>query len=153
MVSSYKRKTNRQQWNEESMRQAIDAVRRNEMGWQRASKQFNVPQATLRRRTRNKNKCVNGVQKGLGNFRHGLDEDMDSDLVQHALLLESRLFGLTSHELKQLAFEVAESNGKQHMFNREKKIAGRYWFTAFKRRHPEIAIRIPEATSMARNQA
>ena len=56
MVNKYKRKTNRQSWREEDMANAIAAVEREEMGWLRAAKDFNVPQATLRRRARNKNK-------------------------------------------------------------------------------------------------
>ena len=135
------------------MRQAIEAVQRNEMGWQRAAKQFNVPQSTLRRRARNKNKCLNGVEKGLGNFRTGLDDSMETDLVQHALSLESRLFGLTKIELRRLAYEIAEANGRPHMFNRDKEIAGRSWFESFRKRHPEISVRTPEPTSMARAQS
>ena len=69
MVNKYKRKTDRQSWREVDMQNAIDAVQRDEMGWLLASKEFNVPQATLRRRARNKNKYVNATKKilvGLG---------------------------------------------------------------------------------------
>lgn len=36
------------------------------MGWLKASKQFNVPQATLRRRFHNTNKIAKGIVKHLG---------------------------------------------------------------------------------------
>ena len=58
MVHNYKRKSERQNWNVENMRNAIQAVNRGQIGWLRASKEFHVPQSTLRR-ARNKNKFVN----------------------------------------------------------------------------------------------
>jgi hypothetical protein len=153
MVNKYKRKTNRQSWREEDMQNAIDSVNRNEMGWLLASKEFNVPQATLRRRARNKNKFVNSVSKGLGRFRSALDEQSESDLVRHVLDLETRLFGLSCIELRTLAFDIAEANGVEHNFSRETHRAGKDWFKGFIKRHPELSIRKPEATSLARAQA
>jgi len=50
MVNKYKRKPDRQSWISADMGLAITAVETNEMGWLRASKGFNDPQATLRRR-------------------------------------------------------------------------------------------------------
>ena len=40
------------------MEKAIEAVSKNEMGWQRASKIFGVPQATLRRHALKQNKIL-----------------------------------------------------------------------------------------------
>lgn len=153
MVHKYKRTSSRQSWREEDMQNAIDAVSREEMGWLLAAKTFNVPQATLRRRARNKNKFVNSTSKGLGRFRPALNEEMETDLVQHALRLESCLFGLTCVEMRKLAYQIAEANGMDHTFNRNNQTAGMDWFRGFKARHPELTIRKPEATSMARAQA
>jgi len=125
------------------MKEAIAAVQRGDMGWLRASKQFGVPQATLRRRAENKNKHVNDVAKGLGRFRTSLDHSMETDLANHLLDLESRLFGLTHQEVRKLVYQVAEANGAQHRFSREKKMAGEDWMIGFRRRHPEISVRRP----------
>lgn len=70
MVSNYKRKTDRQTWSEVNMKSAILAVRNKKMGSLKASKQFNVPQATLRRRFHNSNKLAKGTVKHLGRFCH-----------------------------------------------------------------------------------
>ena len=153
MVNKYKRKSDRQSWRQEDMQRALDAVEQDEMGWLRAANQFGVPQATLRRRARNKNKYVHRVLKGLGRFRPVLNEEMENDLTQHALDLESKLFGLNSVELRKLAFELAEANGVEHNFNRVKRVAGKDWFKGFMTRHPQISVRKPEATSLARAQA
>jgi hypothetical protein len=66
MVSHYARKTKRQTWSEESMKKAILAVQNKEMGWLKASKNFNIPQATLRRYFHNTNTIAKGIVKHLG---------------------------------------------------------------------------------------
>ena len=96
------------------MRRAIEAVAKDEMGWLRASKEFNVPQATLRRHARNKNKSIRNGEKGLGRFRTSLTMDMEDDLAQHILSLENRLFGMSTVDVRKLAFELAEKNEIPH---------------------------------------
>lgn len=58
-TNGYQRKTSRQSWNSADMEKALAAVADKKMGWLRASREFNVPQATLRRRANNKNKVRN----------------------------------------------------------------------------------------------
>ncbi|CAH1979803.1 unnamed protein product [Acanthoscelides obtectus] len=69
MVSNYKRKTNRGAWNEKNMERALQAVVEKRMGWLKASRHFQVPQATLRRRAMNLNKIAVGTRKHLGNLK------------------------------------------------------------------------------------
>lgn len=59
------------------------------------------------------------------------------------------MYGLTSNDLRRLAFQLAERNGIAHQFNREKQMAGKDWLYSFIKRHP-ISLRQPEATSAAR---
>ncbi|KAJ8876506.1 hypothetical protein PR048_020951 [Dryococelus australis] len=66
MVGKYKCKTDYQSWDEIQMQHAIDAVNNKTMGWLKAAKNFDIPHATLRRRTTDKNTQVLGTQKGLG---------------------------------------------------------------------------------------
>ncbi|XP_041459064.1 uncharacterized protein LOC121410818 isoform X2 [Lytechinus variegatus] len=63
--------------------------------------------------------------------------------------MESMMYGLTSNDLRRLAFQLAERNGIAHQFNREKQMAGKDWMYSFIKRHP-ISLRQPEATSAAR---
>ena len=49
-----------------------------------------------------------------------------------------------------LAYEVAEKNDIPHGFNIVSKMAGKTWYRKFMLRHPEISLRHPEATSVAR---
>ena len=54
MVRNYKRKSNRQEWSEVSMREAVEAVLSNSVGYKRASAQFSVPKTTLERHEQKK---------------------------------------------------------------------------------------------------
>ena len=49
-----------------------------------------------------------------------------------------------------LAFELAEENGLQHPFNKEKCMAGNKWNYNFLKRHPDLSVRQPEATPITR---
>ena len=64
--------------------------------------------------------------------------------------MESRLFGLTTGDLKSLAYQLAVTNNKKHCFNAENERAGKDWLLGFLKRHPELSIRKPESTSAAR---
>lgn len=153
MVSNYKKKSNRQSWSSEDMQKAIEAVNDKRMGWKKASITFNVPQATLRRRAQGKNIHARGVTKCLGRFKKSLSGDLEQRLITHILDLESRLFGLTTYDLRELAYKLAERSGCEHQFNKNKKLASRQWVHSFISRHPNISLRVPEATSAARAQA
>ena len=61
-------------------------------------------------------------------------------------------FGLTRTAVMALAYEIASRNGISHvgLFSQEKKTAGKVWLKLFLQRHPEVSLRQPEATSIAR---
>ncbi|XP_015376529.1 PREDICTED: jerky protein homolog-like [Diuraphis noxia] len=59
-------------------------------------------------------------------------------------------YGITPLELRKVAYDFAEKNGMKHKFNKNKQIAGKDWFQAYLKRHPNLSIRKPEATSLGR---
>lgn len=124
MVGQYIRKTERQSWSEQSMRLAIESVTKGEMGWLAASKQFDVPQATLRRRAQNKNKRVLGTSKGMGRYASTLPVHMEKQLVERIKTLEMMLFGMTTSDLRKIAYQFAELNHIPHRFSHITKQAG-----------------------------
>lgn len=153
MPRNYARKSNRQSWDAESMLKAIEAVNNGEMGWLKASKIYNIPQATLRRHALQKNKTLKKGEKQLGRFKPTFPIEVERQLVEHLKLLESRFFGLTRRDVLELAYNLAVKNGFEHNFNNQKKAAGKDWLREFRRRNPDITLRKPEATSAARAQA
>ena len=57
---------------------------------------------------------------------------------------------LTRSEFLRLAYDVAEKSNIDHRFNKEKRMAGKDFFLAFKKRNPDSALRTPEATNLMR---
>ena len=74
---------------------------------------------------------------------------MEKELVEY-LSLESMMFGLTTNDVRNLAFQQAEKNNLPNSFNKAKRKAGKNWLQGFKHRHKELSLRQPEATSAAR---
>ena len=64
--------------------------------------------------------------------------------------MQVRFFGISLHDFRSLAFELAEKNKLQHPFNKEQSLPGKAWAQGFMKRHPQIDLRCPEATSMSR---
>ncbi|KAF2887993.1 hypothetical protein ILUMI_18180, partial [Ignelater luminosus] len=80
---------------------------------------------------------------GEGGVRRGREKRKEKEM-------EGRLFGLTTSELKKLAYELAVRNNKQNKFSEEKGQAGKDWIQGFLRRHPDLSLRKPENTSATR---
>ncbi|XP_050294225.1 uncharacterized protein LOC126734577 isoform X2 [Anthonomus grandis grandis] len=156
IVGKRERTSTRKSWDEQAMLSAINAVKGGQMRWLKASKLFsncnrNVSQATLRRRANDTNKRAKGCQKVLGRFPTTFNEDEERGLVEYTLLLQSRLFGITTTDIKKLAYEFPTKNGIPNRFT--DRSAGREWLRGFRMRHPEISLRLPEAVSAARAMA
>ncbi|KAK9694579.1 Tc5 transposase DNA-binding domain [Popillia japonica] len=90
------------------------------------------------------------AKKGLGRHKPVFSPAQEKELVEYILCMESRLFGLTLDALRSLAFELAQRNGMPNRFNKTKKKAGKAWLYAFLNRHPNLKLRSPEPTSLAR---
>jgi hypothetical protein len=78
---------------------------------------------------------------------------LECELVGHLKLLESRLFGMSCTEVRELAYQLAEKNGIEHRFSHEKKMAGWDRAAGFKNRNPDICLRKSETTSATRAMA
>jgi len=105
MVRNFKSKNVRGQWSVDTMKMAVSAVC--DGGQLRTvARQFNVPRNTLRRQVAAR-KNGKEVSKQLGKCTV-LSAGQEHELVQVALSLESRLFGLTLQDLRRLVFQYCE---------------------------------------------
>lgn len=59
------------------------------------------------------------------------------------------MFGLTTYDIRRLAYDVAENLKIPHPFSKTSKIAGKDWLKGFMKRH-SLSVRVPQATSMTR---
>ena len=132
------------------MEKALTALREGQMGLNAVARLYSISKPTLRRHLLNLNKYANGstLKRGRGTC---LPHDFETELVEHVVRLEKMLFGISRKDLMKLAYELAERNGLQHVFSRDKKSAGKDWFSSFIKRHPTLFLRQPEATSLARS--
>jgi hypothetical protein len=160
MVRNYQRKTDRGKWSEEKMMQAVLEVTNNRMGSKRAAESFGVPQTTLERKVKKfKGENLDEIPTGykfkekLGPISTIFSIEEEKELVEYIKLMENRLFGLSTNELRKLAYQLAQKNNKKHSFNDLKAEAGKDWVAAFLKRNPTLSIRKPEATSIARAMA
>ncbi|KAJ8975688.1 hypothetical protein NQ317_001790 [Molorchus minor] len=137
MVRNYVKKTDRQQWSNEAMDQAIDA--------------FQLPQTTLERYVKKRKDDPNYViDKTSGKYQCVFTKEQELELVTYLKDMQKRLFGLTVKELRRLAYQLAVRNGCNHSFNKDTEMAGEDWVQSFMNRNPELSLRRPEATSGAR---
>jgi hypothetical protein len=116
-----------------------------------ASKKFGVPRSTLLRRVGKKNHYATGNTKELGSFKCVFNAAQEAVMINHIIKMEERFFGMTAYEVREMAFQLAVKNKIKHPF--KNGIAGVDWLHQFRKRHPEISLRTPEATSLARARA
>jgi hypothetical protein len=136
------------------MESAINAVKNQGMPIKTASRNFGVPVMSLKRRVRSRNVITNTHKKILGSRKTVFSAEQEEELVNYILDMEVRMYGLTTHDVRSLAYQLAERNGiANHPFSLENKIAGRDWLFGFQKRHPGLSLRVPEATSVARAKA
>ena len=105
-------------WTEEDMERALMALANGDMGLNGAARVYNVPKTTLRRRQKHENKFANNNLKRFGRSTV-FSTEMEEELVQHVLKLETMFFGISRSELMSLAYQLAEANDVQHVFNKD----------------------------------
>ncbi|XP_063931362.1 uncharacterized protein LOC135143425 [Zophobas morio] len=98
---------------------------------------------------------TDGWRKGyLGGRKSTFDKNLEDEIVAHVKNLETRLFGMSTNDIRKLAYyQVAEAKGLSHKFSAAKEMAGWDWYKGFMQRNPSLSLRTPEATSAARARA
>lgn len=146
MVRNYVRKSNKASYSDRDMQAALSAVTSGEMSKRQASKQFGIPRPTIIKRLKN----PGHTPVNLGRFKRVFDAEFETELIEYALEMQRRCYGLSVSDLRRLAFQLAERNGVSHPFSQTTMMAGKEWSISFLKRHKELSLRSPEATSMAR---
>ena len=148
MVRNYKRTTKKCSYSNESLQMALDSIRKGEMSRKKASNSYGIPRSTLIKQL--KLRPTDHHQPRLGRYRPVFSDSLENELVMHVVDMQNRFYGLSLMELRKIAYELASRNGINHPFSKESKMAGIEWARGFMRRFPELSLRTPEPTSMAR---
>ena len=152
MVRTYVRKTTRGaggNWSHENLLLAIEAVHSKTLSKNQAAMNFGIPEPTLRRYL-----CKSPDQYPVssGRFRPVFAANFEKALAEYVIDVSGRFYGMTTVQLRQLAFEFAERNQLCHNFDRSARAAGTDWLAGFLKRNPVISLRMPEMMSLARMQ-
>ena len=145
MVRTYKRKSERASYGSEALGSALDAVQAG-TAVRATSRMYGVPAKTIRRH-RDMKVSAPGITT-LGSKRTVFKPEYESLLVQHIQDMSKALFGLTTVDVRRLAYDLAEHLKIDHPF--KSPSAGIDWLKGFLRRHSSLSIRAPEATSISR---
>ena len=86
----------------------------------------------------------------LGRHSHVLPPEVEDEIRLHIKYMEKCLYGLTTTDVQRLAYEINEKANIPHPFNKTKQMAGESWLQGFMKRHPDLSLRTPTATSMSR---
>ena len=147
MVRNYKRKTARGAHGTDVLQQALDAISGG-MSVKKASVVYKIPRPTLRRHRDSRVKCPGKVN--LGSFKPVLGMQFEEELVSQIHMMEKALYGLTTNDVRHLAYELACKLKLPHTFNKDSCMAGKDSLQGFMARHKELSLRIPQATSVSR---
>lgn len=139
MVRRYIRKTERPNWLEENMRLALRDIFDGKKSKNGASKAYNIPKTTLKARMcriRSGSLTIEQASlKKLGGRPKVLSDRQEKLLVDHIILLESRLFNVKRKDIRCLAYQITKTSSSSR-FNETKKMAGIHWLDNFFERHP-----------------
>lgn len=142
-----KRTSTRGKYGEQALSDALQALAAG-TSLKKAARDYGIPCKTLRRHRDNKVSTPGKIF--LGGKRPTLSLEFEVELVSHIQNMERALFGLTTVDMRRLAFEFAERAKIEHKFNKDSKMAGNDWLRGFLSRHPVISLRSPQATSIGR---
>jgi hypothetical protein len=132
----------RKLWSQESMEAAVRSVHDGK-GLREASRLYNVPVETLRRRVTGKVEmdCRPGPPTVLT-----LEEE--GEIVRYLIQMADMGYGLTKEAVLYMVGSYVTKCKRSNPFKDGK--AGRYWFEGFKKRHPNLTVRMPQPLSYAR---
>ena len=86
----------------------------------------------------------------LGGKSPVFSKEFELNVVTQVQIMERALFGLTTIDVRHLAYDFAKQMGIDNPFNDESKMPGLDWLRRFMSRNPQLSIQTPQATSVSR---
>lgn len=132
----------------EKIKGAVNAVK-NGGSYKATARQFGINVMTLKRLCRKNMTSLPGYK-----VRQVFSIDQEKELGKFVEDMSKMYYGLTVVQLRKLAYSYAATNNIPYPPAWDKtKQAGRDWYRGFLDRNPTLALRTPEATSLARSIA
>lgn len=111
----------------------------------KAASQVGLKESTLRKRLK-----AGKTATSMGRFSLTFTKEQETDIYNYIKQSDDLYYGLTIQNLQKLIYEYAEVNKVTHRFNISTKLAGRDWVYGFLKRFPQLKLRQPVPTSIAR---
>lgn len=131
------------------MKKAVRAVIVEHSSHKKAARQYGVPRSSLIRYLKKARSEDSSIERNIGR-PCVLTFEQENDLSRVIQSMESRLFGLTLTDVRKLVYLYCQKNRIPNNFSETFGMAGRAWMEGFRKRHPEISLRKPEAVSVQR---
>ena len=138
LVSTIRRPDKYKCWTSDHMSKALDAVSLQGLTVRRAAEQYGVPKSTLHDRV--SGRVMAGACSGPPKY---LTEEEEDELEQFLAGCASIGYGKSRQQVIQLVQEVVTCKGMHVTVTHG-------WWESFRRRHPDLTLRIPAALSNAR---
>lgn len=139
----------------EQMRKALGIIEKG-TSIKTAAKLCGLPFSTLRRYYHKNKSLSSNEMKLVPNYsvRKIFTEEQELSLKTYVIHCALMFYGLTTKETRILAYQMACTNKIVMPASwRRDQMAGKGWLRSFKKRHPDLSVRKPEACSLARATA
>lgn len=156
-MRNYVRKTDRGNYHKDQLLAALKEIKVNGQKLRPTAKKYGLNYQTLARHcklyTSDELANENFILKATG---YNIDktvfsEEIELELLQYILRASDIYHGLSPKDVRRLSYQIAKAkNIKIPGSWNKNEMAGSDWLKSYKKRHPSISIRKPEATSLAR---
>ncbi|ESN93039.1 hypothetical protein HELRODRAFT_165195 [Helobdella robusta] len=154
MVRYRERKTNRGKTPVEVMRTAVDEVLKKNRAINAVARETGIDRMTLKRYVRKSSLSPSVGLIPNWNTRQVFNLEQEEMLAKYLLQASKMNYGLSTKTTRQFAYDMAVANNITCPSSWSmKKTAGIDWLQGFMKRRPELSLRAPEATSLARATA
>ncbi|KAB0790097.1 hypothetical protein PPYR_15584 [Photinus pyralis] len=158
MVRDYKRKTDRGNTPAEVFQSAAHAITQENLSIRNAAERYNIIFMTLHRYVKRsrlqENNDGGATHVGYTSHRKIFTDNQEVELANYAADSAKLYFGLTTKDLRQLAYQFAVTNGiPVNQVWKDNHMASKDWLLGFLKRNKDLSIREPEATSLSRATA
>lgn len=150
MPRHYRRKTHRGLTPHETMKDAVSRVINGE-SLREVAKTMGISKSSLHRNVGKFKKDPDSRLEPNYTHKQVFSVDMEQNLANYLKTCSQMFYGLTPRQVRVLAFELGSMNNLNMPDTwTERKMAGKEWLHHFLLRNPQLSIRQPEATSLAR---
>lgn len=139
-----------------AMRDAVEAVVANRMTLRQAELAFDVKKSSLHRQVTiykqlsDEDKQNYNFEQKFG-FKNIFSDEEENQLQKYLIDAANMCYGLSDQQARSLAYDFAVANNKTFPESwNTNRCAGKEWILGFRGRHPKLALRTPEATSLGR---